>query len=103
MVKTEQNIRHYELIEIKYCRDTASTQQENRGERQHDRLMKSIAIFDPRAEVKFTTIMLGVSGCIYKKTEQKLKGLAIQGTALSSFNTWQVNMWRSYGRRGTQP
>jgi hypothetical protein len=46
--------------------------------------MKMISIFDPRAEVKLTTIMLGVSGCIYSRTEQKLKGLGIQGAALSS-------------------
>ena len=84
MVKTENNTRHYELIEIKYCRDTDPTQQESRADRQHDRLMKMISIFDPRAEVKLTTIMLGVSGCIYRRTEQKLKGLGIQGAALSS-------------------
>jgi hypothetical protein len=40
MVKTEKNTRRYELIEIKYCRDTDPTHQENRADRQHDRLMK---------------------------------------------------------------
>jgi hypothetical protein len=45
--------------------------------------MKSIKIFDPSAEVKLTSILLGVSGCIYKKTEEHLKDLGIQGTALS--------------------
>jgi hypothetical protein len=82
MVKTEKKTRHYELIEIKYCRDTDPTQQENRADRHHDRLMKMISIFDPRAEVKLTTIMLGVSGCIYRRTEQKLKGL---GAPLTPF------------------
>lgn len=75
MVRTEQNVKRYELIEIKYCRDTDPTQQENRAERQHDRLMKSIKIFDTSAEVKLTSILLGVSGCIYKKTVERLKGL----------------------------
>jgi hypothetical protein len=112
MVKTENNTWQYELIEIKYCRDTDPTQQESRADRQHDRLMKMLSIFDPRAEVKLTTIMLGVSGCIYRRTEQKLKGLGIQGAALSSFITftyllyyfitWQLNTWRKSGTRDSQ-
>jgi hypothetical protein len=44
--------------------------------------MKELQIFDPKAEVKLTTIMLGVSGCIYKKTEDKLKELGVVGPAL---------------------
>jgi hypothetical protein len=36
---------------------------------------------------KLTTIMLGVSGCIYKKTEEQLKQLGIQGKALSRLLT----------------
>jgi hypothetical protein len=87
MVKTEGNLKRYEFVEIKYCRDTDPTQQETRAERQHERLMKVIQIFDPTAEVKLTTIMLGVSGCIYKRTEEKLKGLGITGTALSRLLT----------------
>jgi ribonuclease HI len=82
LVRTERSIKRYELLEIKYCRDTDPTQQETRAERQHDRLMKAIQIFDPKAEVKLTTIMLGVSGCIYKKTEEKLKELGVVGPAL---------------------
>jgi hypothetical protein len=82
LVRTENHARSYELLEIKYCRDTDPSQQETRAERQHDRLMKALQIFDPKAEVKLTTIMLGVSGCIYKNTEEKLKGLGIVGPAL---------------------
>lgn len=72
-----------EIIEIKYCRDTDPSQQESRAARQHERLMRTLQIFDPTAEVKLTTIMLGVSGCIYKKTEEQLQKLGIKGTALS--------------------
>jgi hypothetical protein len=60
LVRTERNIKRYELLEIEYCRDTDPSQQETRADRQHDRLMKALQIFDPKAEVKLTTIMLGV-------------------------------------------
>jgi hypothetical protein len=49
--------------------------------------MRTLQIFDPTARVKLTTIMLGVSGCIYKKTEKQLKDLGIQGPALSRLLT----------------
>jgi hypothetical protein len=39
-------------------------------------------MFDPKAEVKLTTIMLWVPGCIYKKSEEKLKELGVVGPAL---------------------
>ena len=51
-VRTERNVKRYKLLEIKYCRDTDPSQQETRAERQHDRLMKALHIFDPKAEVK---------------------------------------------------
>jgi hypothetical protein len=83
LVRTEKKNKHYELLEIKFCRDTDPSQQENRAERQHDRLMRALRTFDPKAKVTLTTIMLGVSGCIYKKTENKLKDLGITGPTLT--------------------
>lgn len=67
LVKTEKGIKHYEIIEIKYCRDADPSHQESRAERQHDRLMRTLQIFDPAANVKLTTIMLGVSGSTRKQ------------------------------------
>jgi hypothetical protein len=81
--RTKKQIKHYKLLEIKYCRDTDPSQQENRAEHQHKRLMKALQIFNPNARVTLTTITLGVSGCIYKRTVNQLKELGIVGPTLT--------------------
>ena len=78
LLKIEKGVRHYEIVEIKYCRDTDPSQQEERAGRQHHRLVNTIKQFDEKAQVKVTTIMLGVSGCIYNKTIEQLKALGIE-------------------------
>jgi len=78
LLKTIKGVRHYKIVEFKYCRDTDPSQQEERAERQHQRLATTIKHFDAKAKIKVTTIMLGVSGCIYNQTIEQLKALGTE-------------------------
>ena len=56
--------RHYDIVEIKYCRDTDPELQEHRAKEQHEDLVAMIREHDPQAQVELHIILFGVSGSI---------------------------------------
>jgi hypothetical protein len=65
--------RHYTLVEVKYCRDTDPTNQQQKAEQQHSQLKETIEEFGANSIVDQVTILLGVSGVIYTDTADLLK------------------------------
>jgi hypothetical protein len=70
---------HVTLVEVKYCRDTDPTQQQDKAQTQHKKLEKLLV--KAGHKVKVITIMLGVGGTIYKDTKNKLVQLGIDPIA----------------------
>jgi hypothetical protein len=70
------------IVEIKYCRDTRREDQEQRATEQHTRLLQAIKTHDPKADVQYCTLMLGVGGVIYTDFCQKMEGLGVTGPQL---------------------
>jgi ribonuclease HI len=66
MVESTREETYYMLVEIKYCRDTDPTGQQERASNQHESLRNLIQQNDPFAIVLQLNITLGVSGVIYK-------------------------------------
>jgi hypothetical protein len=63
------------IVEVKYCKDTDKTKQEERASEQHARL--TALLKQNKQEVQQHTILLGVGGTIYKDTLNHLKALGI--------------------------
>ena len=72
----------YDIVEIKYCRDTDPEEQTARATTQHAQLIEQLQKADPAARIRRVTLMLGVSGTIYKETAKWLEYLGVQGPAL---------------------
>ena len=72
----------YTLVEVKYCRDTDPSQQRARALEQHKQLMVDLMHADPTSRVKLVTILLGVSGSIYKRSNAAMQYLGVRGSAL---------------------
>ena len=68
-----QDTHHYTIVEVKYCRDTDPTQQQARASQQHQKLRDTIARYAPDATIDQVTLMLGVSGVIYKSFNKALE------------------------------
>jgi ribonuclease HI len=64
------------LVEVKYCKDTDRTGQEERAENQHEEL-KGILV-NAGYTVQQHTILLGVGGTIYKETPGDLEALGLK-------------------------
>ena len=77
----EANRGRYEyiILEVKYCRDTdPAGRQLERAEQQHEALAAAIREADPRAQVTYVPVMLGVAGAIYKQhTIEQLKKVGV--------------------------
>jgi hypothetical protein len=77
--------REYIVVEIKYCRDTRTHDQEQRATNQHAQLIDTIKQHDPTADVQLCILLLGVGGSIYNTfTTRMEKDLGVKGTALVS-------------------
>ncbi len=63
------------IVEVKYCRDTDRSQQEQRAEQQHQELCE--AIEGAGHTIKRSTILIGVGGTVYKDTLQTLIDLGV--------------------------
>jgi hypothetical protein len=80
---TPQTKEKYTIVEIKYCRDTDPTQQLEAARDQHRELEQALKTAAPGAEVEYITIMLGVSGTVFKTfTNTPLQKLGISKGAL---------------------
>ena len=77
LVKLEKEGRYYDIVEVKYCRDTNPEHQEHRASAQHRTLIWALQKYDKSAKVRLKTVMLGVSGCIYTDTIQSLEDLGV--------------------------
>lgn len=103
----------FTIVEVKYCRDTDRTTQSTKASKQHQQLRESIAESfqqeDSQTEARDTgmadlhtaitsnassqsrvrqvTILLGVTGVIYRDTVDYLKALGIEGSALKTLLT----------------
>eukprot|EP00775_Hariotina_reticulata_P003686 gene3686-biopygen5376 len=64
---------HYIIVEIKYCRDTDPSPQQARAKDQHQHLKQTIEQYEPQATVEQVTVLLGVSGVIYKSLRKVLQ------------------------------
>ena len=74
--------RRVDLLELKYCRDTDPTAQTTRAEAQHARLVERLLRQGYRRhKIHYHTIVLGVSGTIYKSMYPVLRALGVQKTA----------------------
>ncbi len=71
----DHNQRRYLIVEVKYCRDTNPEHQETRATIQHQQLRDLILEHDPKSHAQLVTLMLGVSGAIYKKFLADMKQL----------------------------
>jgi hypothetical protein len=103
----------FTIVEVKYCRDTDRTTQSTKAAKQHQQLCESIAeplqqessqpaeqdtgmadlhtaitsSGSPQTRVRQVTILLGVTGVIYKDTLDYLKNLGVEGSALRTLLT----------------
>ena len=64
-----------QIVEVKYCKDTDRTRQEERATEQHARLTELLK--QGKYKVQQHTILLGVGGTIYKDTLKHLQALVI--------------------------
>jgi len=88
MYHCEGGTREYTIVEIKYCRDTRPEDQQARAEAQHTVLKEAIEQHDNTAKVTLVTLMLGVSGVIYKSMAAALEEkLGVTGDHLRSLLT----------------
>ena len=74
---TDAQPAKYTIVEIKYCRDTNTNDQEHRAAKQHDHLIKELQAYSPSATVTQVTLLLGVSGTIFNSTIQNLETLGV--------------------------
>lgn len=82
---TDTSTRHYTIVEIKYCRDTKTEDQEARATAQHQQLKSTLLEADPEAQVLYCTLMLGVSGTIYNDFIRHMKrDLGVTGQLLET-------------------
>jgi hypothetical protein len=73
----------YTIVELKYCKDTDPTEQRDRAKTQHLELARALREAEGGAQVRYVTVMLGVSGTIFKlETLEQLKTLGITGRSL---------------------
>jgi ribonuclease HI len=84
MVESADEGTYYMLVEVKYCRDTDPTGQQDRASNQHEPLRDLIKQNDPLAVVLQLNITLGVSGVIYKDFTENMEKLGVRGTAAKS-------------------
>jgi len=84
----DQDTHHYIIVEVKYCRDTDPAQQQSRASQQHQTLREMIERHEPRATVEQVTLLLGVSGVLYKSSIAALKDkLGVTGPQLNNLLT----------------
>ena len=82
---TETCTRHYTIVELKYCRDTKTADQEARATTQHQQLKRTLLAADPGAQVLYCTLMLGVSGTIYNNFIRHMtRDLGVTGQLLDT-------------------
>jgi hypothetical protein len=75
----------FTIVELKYCRDTDPTPQQERAVEQHAALKDLILADEDRATVNIVTLMLGASGVIYESFERDMRvWLGVRGSALTS-------------------
>ena len=81
----DQTHRKYIVVEVKYCRDTRTADQELRATDQHAQLIESIRKYDPKADVVLCTLLLGVGGSIYKSFRTRMQEhLGVSGASLDA-------------------
>ena len=73
-----------DIVEIKYCRDTDPTPQQERAAAQHSALKELILTHEPKATVRIVTLLLGASGVIYETFLKGMRDLGVDGSALTS-------------------
>jgi hypothetical protein len=70
--------RQVHIVEIKYCRDTDTTQQFHKAELQHQDLKAALLrVGYTEGNIHVHVIVLGVAGTIYKDIHQTLKTLGV--------------------------
>jgi ribonuclease HI len=74
----------FNIIEIKYCRDTDPTPQQQRATEQHAALKELILSHEPRATIYIVPLLLGASGVIYNSFMKEMRDLGVDGSALAS-------------------
>jgi hypothetical protein len=85
LVEHDTGANRYYIVEVKYCRDTDHAQQETRAHEQHTRLKELMQEGDPHATVRIVSLLLGVSGVIYKAFLHDMEThLGVRGAALKS-------------------
>jgi hypothetical protein len=84
MVQGMREATQYILVEIKYCRDTDPTGQQDRATTQHESLRNLIKQHDPCPPILQLNITLGVSGIIYKEYMEHIERLGVRGPAAKS-------------------
>ena len=74
----------YWIVELKYCRDTDREGKLEKARNQHRELHAALktACEGTGGKVHYMTLLVGVSGSIFKSTVTQLKELGINGTAL---------------------
>jgi hypothetical protein len=74
--------RRVDILELKYCRDTEPMPQTDRAARQHvDFVEHLVEMGYCREKIHYHTIMLGVSGTIYKAMQPVLRALGVDKPA----------------------
>jgi hypothetical protein len=84
MVQGMREATKYIVVEIKYCRDTDPTGQQDRATTQHESLRNLIKQHDPCPSILQLNITPGVSGIIYKGFMEHMEKLGIPGPAAKS-------------------
>jgi hypothetical protein len=75
----------FTIVELKYCRNTDPTPQQERAAAQHAALKDLILAHEDRATVNIVTLMLGASGVIYESFMRDMRvWLGVHGSALTS-------------------
>jgi hypothetical protein len=74
----------FDIVEIKYCRDTDPMPQQERAAAQHAALKELILAHEPTATVRIVPLLLGASGIIYESFLKEMRDLGVGGSALTS-------------------
>jgi hypothetical protein len=76
---------HFNIVEIKYCRDTDPGPQREKAEQQHSELQALVKEKGLGLEIAYTTpLILGASGVIYNDFAANMETLGVTGPAMQS-------------------
>jgi hypothetical protein len=76
---------HFNIVEIKYCRDTDPGPQREKAEQQHSELQALVKEKGLGLEIAYTTpLILGASGVIYNDFAANMETLGVTGPAMKS-------------------